>query len=664
MAKLAAGLEKAARLARTVSRDDWAMASVHGPDGSAVQRFCTSDDAAVAAALAGLAAQAAGAACDLPDLDGAALSAAGRALAGQAGVRAFRAVRCGACVLAVASAAPRPPDAAVLAALEQIAGLCADAMAAAAPAATPQDFRQLFESVPGLYLVVAPDSLRIVAASDAYLDATMVTRAHILGRPIFDVFPDDPEDAEDGGVAALHASLRRVRETRLPDVMAVQRYPIRRPQEAGGGFALRYWSPVNSPVLGPDGTVLYIIHRVEDVTDYVLAHRPAGGPERRATDRVEAEIVLRSHELRRMADSLAQSEQRLRYVTRATNDVVWDWHMADDALWCSRGALEPFGSVLAHVTHLRDWEAAVHPDDRADVGASLRASVAARRENWAAEYRLRLPDGSERDVLHRGFLVIDEDGRPQRMVGSIADLTENKRQEARLRMQAEMLDYATDAILVRGLDHRVLYWNQAAAARYGWRSEQVIGRPVGDTLYAGVGAADFEHAMQALMRHGDYTGRMVHSAADGGRFVVHVHWILVRKEDGSPRAILSVETDLSERIVLERRLLQIQKLESLGRLTSGLAHDFNNWLTVIIGNAEELVEELAGQPALHDTARLIQMAGERGAELTRTLLAFGRRQPLTPEILAAGAAIEALRPLIARSLPETIDLQLLDTGHR
>ncbi|WP_159698524.1 PAS domain-containing protein [Massilia sp. 9I] len=687
-------MQKAARLALIASGDDWAMVSMHLPDGAAPQRICTAERADLGAALEALEAQVSREQCDIPDMRASSLPPSCRDLAQRSGVGSYRAVRRsfmygsaeGSCVIAVASAAAREAGASI--GLELIADLFAagvpdpsargiangdDAMFGfAAPAidAAPasearhaqEQFRLLFESAPGPYLVLLPADLRIVAVSNAYLAATMVTREQIVGRRMFDVFPDDPADQAESGVAALNASLQRVLQTRLADVMAVQRYPIRRPD---GSFELRYWSPVNSPVLDADGRVMYIIHRVEDVTDYVLAHRPpAPGAQQATTTRLEAEIVLRSYELKRMADSLAQSEQRLRYVTRATNDVIWDWSMVDDVLWCSRSALEPLGSVLARSTTLADWGACIHPDDRERVDASLRASVAAQRENWSAEYRLCLPGDVERHVLHRCFTVIDEQGGPQRMVGTIADLTEQKRQEARVRMQAEMLDYATDAILVRDLDNRVVYWNQAAAARYGWNSDEVIGRPVSETLYARCAPSDFQHAMQVLMRHGDYSGRMVHAAADGRKFVVHVHWILVRREDGTPRAILSVVTDLSEQIALEQRLLQIQKLESLGRLTGGLAHDFNNWLTVILGSAEELMEALDGQPALREVAHMIQMAGERGAELTRRLLAFGRRQPLTPQTFDVGEAIASIRPLIVRSLPENIDLQLVDMDHR
>ena len=114
----------------------------------------------------------------------------------------------------------------------------------------PPDFRTLFESAPGSYLVLTPD-LTIVAASDAYLRATMTERGEILGRSIFDVFPDNPGDPTATGVLNLRESFGRVIRHHEPDAMAVQKYDIRRPGSEGDVFEERFWSPVNSPVLGP-----------------------------------------------------------------------------------------------------------------------------------------------------------------------------------------------------------------------------------------------------------------------------------------------------------------------------------------------------------------------------------------------------------------------------
>jgi signal transduction histidine kinase/ActR/RegA family two-component response regulator len=178
----------------------------------------------------------------------------------------------------------------------------------------------LFESAPGLYLVLDPQ-WRIVAVSDAYLAATMTIRDEILGRVIFDVFPDNPDDPQATGVANLQASLRRALHGRTPDTMAVQKYDVTRPAAAGGGFETRYWSPCNTPVLGPDGQVDYIIHQVEDVTEFVLLQqrdshaRQQTAELRQATIQMQAEILRRSEELH-------HANQALRAADNAKNEFL------------------------------------------------------------------------------------------------------------------------------------------------------------------------------------------------------------------------------------------------------------------------------------------------------------------------------------------------------
>jgi signal transduction histidine kinase len=178
------------------------------------------------------------------------------------------------------------------------------------------DFRSLFESAPGLYLVLAPDAAyTIVGASNAYLRATMTERDRILGKGIFEVFPDNPADPAATGVRNLRASLERVLRDRIPDPMAVQKYDIRRPEAEGGGFEERYWSPVNSPVFGSDGDISYIIHRVENVTDFIrLKQQDAEQTEltdqlRKRAEHMEAEIFLRAQELQRVNTELQRAKE-------------------------------------------------------------------------------------------------------------------------------------------------------------------------------------------------------------------------------------------------------------------------------------------------------------------------------------------------------------------
>jgi signal transduction histidine kinase/DNA-binding response OmpR family regulator len=159
--------------------------------------------------------------------------------------------------------------------------------------------QSLFESLPGLFMIMTPD-LKIVSASDAFLEATMTRREDILGLHIFEIFPDNPDDPTATGVANWGASLDQVRQTREPHTMAIQKYPIRRPD---GVFEERYWSPVNSPVLAKDGQIDYFIHRVEDVTVFMRQKSQIASDQndnhelRTRMQQMEAEIFYNSRQL-------------------------------------------------------------------------------------------------------------------------------------------------------------------------------------------------------------------------------------------------------------------------------------------------------------------------------------------------------------------------------
>ncbi len=167
------------------------------------------------------------------------------------------------------------------------------------------DFGRLFEAAPGLFLVLRPDAPRftILGATDAYLRATLTQRTQISGRALFEVFPDNPDDPAATGTSNLRASLERVVASQAPDTMAVQQYDIRRPASEGGGFEQRYWSPINSPVLSDTGELLYLLHRVEDVTDVVRAREQARAK--------ELEVLQRSQELAAANEELRDANRRL-----------------------------------------------------------------------------------------------------------------------------------------------------------------------------------------------------------------------------------------------------------------------------------------------------------------------------------------------------------------
>lgn len=178
------------------------------------------------------------------------------------------------------------------------------------------DFRVLFEAIPDPILVLDP-ALRIVAVTERYLQATMRERESLLGHGVFEAFPDDPNDPTADATRNLRASLERVLATRDADAMPVQRYNIERAAEDGGGFEERFWSPRNTPVLDAAGTVRFILHRVEDVTEYIRLRRLENEQTlaterlRSHASRMEAEVVARAQEVAEASRRVKEGERAL-----------------------------------------------------------------------------------------------------------------------------------------------------------------------------------------------------------------------------------------------------------------------------------------------------------------------------------------------------------------
>lgn len=188
------------------------------------------------------------------------------------------------------------------------------------------DYAALFAATPSPYLVLGPD-LVIVDVNTAYLQATARGRDDLVGQYIFDAFPDNPADPHADGVRNLNASLRRVLSSGKPDTMALQKYDIPI-LERPGQFEERWWSPINTPVLGPDGTVAWIIHRVEDVTAFVRArqvYRRLFGAKASVSEReegTEAELYARARELQHLNEELRQAHARERQVALTLQEAM------------------------------------------------------------------------------------------------------------------------------------------------------------------------------------------------------------------------------------------------------------------------------------------------------------------------------------------------------
>ena len=411
-----------------------------------------------------------------------------------------------------------------------------------------------------------------------------------------------------------------------------------------GQFAGEY--DVEYRIRRPDGSIRWIADRGFPVPDAGNGRGRVAGVARDITEAKQAE------------QALSESESRFRLLSRATNDAIWDWDLLTDALWWNEGFETLFGYRREEVEPtIESWITRIHPDERERITADIRLGIDHGADAWVGEYRFLRHDGSWAYVLDRGHVIHDAEGRPVRMIGGMTDLTERRRDEERLAKQAALLDIAQDAIVVRGIDHGILYWNRSAERIYGWTASEALGKSIEELLYDD--PDEFTRATETTLTTGRWSGILTQRCRDGRAITVQGNWSLMRDAGGRPESILAVNTDVTERLALEEQLRQSQRLEAIGQLTGGIAHDFNNLLTVILGNSELLLDQMDVDDDRRELAEMSRAAAERGAELTQRLLAFSRRQPLEPKAVDVGHLLDGMRGLLRRTLTEAISMQLI-----
>jgi two-component system cell cycle sensor histidine kinase/response regulator CckA len=236
------------------------------------------------------------------------------------------------------------------------------------------------------------------------------------------------------------------------------------------------------------------------------------------------------------------------------------------------------------------------------------------------------------------------------------DVTAQRRTQAALQAEtarSRELATAVDTAqaMVWDLDDRITYWSSGSARLYGWSAPEAVGRTAGELLRTEF-AAPAEAIRRELLDRGRWEGELVRTGKDGQRIYVAAQWVLRRGEGGEPLGVFEVGTDETARREAEERVRQTERLEVIGQLAGGVAHEANNQMTVILGAAEFLLR----QPRLDGGARAdveqIRAAAERTAAITGQLLAFSRRQVLQPRVLDLDDTVRGLEAVLRRALGE------------
>jgi PAS domain S-box-containing protein len=338
------------------------------------------------------------------------------------------------------------------------------------------DYRRIFENLPGLFLLILPDAdLTIAGASDAYLRATFTEREAVVGRRLFDVFPGNPDETGADGEANLRASLLRVIATRAAHTMPVQKYDVRRPASEGGGFVERYWSLVNAPILGTDGEVEMVIHRVEEATERVRM--------RRLEETKRAELVEANHRFQAIYDQgLFAGRIDLQGIMVDVN----------------RSALVQCGFVSEDVIGKAFWECGWWnraPEVKEWVRRAVAQAIGG--QPFHGESRYFWADGTPRVVDFACMPIRDEAGKVVFVVATGMDITERVAAASNLRA-SEILDSMGLGFFTLDRDFRFTYVNQEALRILERPSDDLAGRNLWE-VYPALEGTEFERTYRLTL---------------------------------------------------------------------------------------------------------------------------------------------------------------------
>jgi PAS domain S-box-containing protein len=357
-----------------------------------------------------------------------------------------------------------------------------------------------------------------------------------------------------------------------------------------------------------------------------------------------------------------EADQHLTDIINSVEGIVWE---ADEATGQITFISEKAEEILGYPTALWSsepgfWKNHLHPDDREKTIARSRA-INAQSRPTELEYRMISADGREvwiKDCVN----VISLPGGSRKQRGIMLDITDRKQAEmtaqagqAQIREQARLLDLAQDAIMVRDMEDRIEFWNRGAEKLYGWTAAEVRGK-AGAAFLCKRDLANAAATRALALENGTWTGECKHLCKDGSQVTVRSRWTLLRDDAGEPKSVLIINTDITEQKKIEEQFLRAQRLESIGTLASGVAHDLNNILAPILMGAAVLrrTEMPKADEMILST---IETCAQRGADIVKQVLTFARGEDGARLLVQPAHLINDIAKIAEGTFPKSISVR-------
>lgn len=364
-------------------------------------------------------------------------------------------------------------------------------------------------------------------------------------------------------------------------------------------------------------------------------------------------------DLRELADAeqaLRTSEEKYRRLTENAEDMIFRFALHPDR------RIEYVSPAVRQVLGFTPEECyadprlpfeRIEPEDGELLAALLDGKVDLSKAHLL---RWRHADGSLRWLEHRGRLVRDAEGAPEAIEGIARDVTDRVQSEERLRLLGRVVEQAVEGVMITDRAGRIQHVNEAFERITGYTRQEVIGLNP-RVLKSGHQDQDFYVRMWTTLRNAEpFAAKVKNRRKDGSLYDAEINVSPVRDTRGNVTHYVGLQRDVTKEQERADQLRQSQKMEAMGQVTGGIAHDFNNLLTVILASAELIAPELPANSDLAHFNQDLMDAARHGSTLVRQLLAFGRRELLTPGPLDLGRSVGEFTEVLRRLLPETIDL--------
>lgn len=370
-------------------------------------------------------------------------------------------------------------------------------------------------------------------------------------------------------------------------------------------------------------------------------------------------IIRDISERNRMETVLRERDIQFRKLTSQVPGMVYQFMQKPDGSFCvpyaSEGIKEIFGCSPRDV--LDDFSPiakVIYPEDLNEVVQSIKKSA----ENltlWQCEYRVQIPGQPVRWMLGQSMPEKLSDGRIV-WHGFNTDITERKQSEEKIAEQARLLDVALDIIIVRDMNDRLLFWNKAAEKTYGWTFEEAQKFGI-HNLISVQDHSPYEMCKKEFIQKGEWEGELHQLTKDGRSLIIYSRWTMVHDRNGKPSARLIISRDVTEQRALESQLRRAQRLENLGAIAGGIAHDLNNVLAPVL-MATQVLHKRAADPQIKDIAEALEKNILRGRDIVKQVLLFARggEEGHIPQQLKY--IIGEMKTIIRETFPRNISLRI------